>query len=271
MKLEVLKNRILDTFPQSVRDRLWLGRRQAARILSGQAFPRPPKDRSSALALGNFGGFEVASRAGTADEAVISHSFEHDIFFPAVPEYVPAPNHLIVDVGAHIGTFALLAARKAGVVHAIEASRDSCQLLKINAALNGLSNIHCHHTALADQDGTATLFHDRGNWGHSTVADLSKDSEEVRALSLSSFFKLESIRECHFMKLNCEGADFPTLLSCSPETLRNTGCYLVLYHCDLWKQNSEDDLVRHFSAAGFSCAIRNKKTNRGWLVAVRED
>ena len=78
-------------------------------------------DKPSTLAIGDFDGFQVAYRKGTADELVVKHSFSHDIFFSGVPEYRPAEDHVIIEVGAHIGTFSILAASKAkrGHVYAI--------------------------------------------------------------------------------------------------------------------------------------------------------
>jgi hypothetical protein len=84
----------------------------------------PESSIGSAVDTGSFGGFEVAYRSRTTDEDVIAHSFDHDIFFTGVPEYRPAEDHTIIDVGAHIGIFSLLAASKVprGKVYAIEAS-----------------------------------------------------------------------------------------------------------------------------------------------------
>src|SRR5438046_1462116 len=71
-----------------------------------------PVDLNYRVAIGRFGEVDIAYRAGTSDEEVLKASFEHDIFFTAVPEYRLAPDDTIIDVGAHIGTFSLLAASK---------------------------------------------------------------------------------------------------------------------------------------------------------------
>ena len=64
------------------------------------------------LAIDRFGPFEVAFRRRTSDEEVVRHSFDDDIFFSNVSDYAPESDHIIIDVGAHIGTFSLLAASK---------------------------------------------------------------------------------------------------------------------------------------------------------------
>jgi FkbM family methyltransferase len=230
-------------------------------------------DRSSGVAIGSFGGFEVVFREGTADDSVIGHSFDNDIFFTGIPEYRPSEGHVIVDVGAHIGTFSLLAASKvggAGRVFAVEASLDSYNLLRINLAINGCGNAEARHLALADKEGTCTLFHDVGNWGNSAVAELSKSSETVECWTLGQFFDRSGIEHCDLIKMNCEGSEFPILLSTPTSVLERVDNALVLYHCDLWKENREEDLVSHLEVSGFDCAIRNRSEDRGWIIATRD-
>jgi FkbM family methyltransferase len=239
--------------------------RPLRRMLSRRA-----PDMPSAIAIGSFGGFELAFRKGTADELVIRHSFDNDIFFSGFP-YQPREGDVIVDVGAHIGTFSLLAASKVGggKVYAAEASLDSFNLLRINLALNRCRNVEARHLALADREGTCTLFHEVGNWEHSTVAKLSKSSETVDCCTLAQFFDHNRIEHCEFMKMNCEGSEFPILLSAPKALLERIDKALVLYHCDLWKQNSEADLLSHLEACGFDCAMRNRSEKRGWIIATR--
>jgi FkbM family methyltransferase len=227
-------------------------------------------DPSTLLKIGLFNGFEVAYRRGTADESVLDNSFDRDTIFAEVPEYQLSPADVIVDIGAHIGTFALLAASKVsdGAVYAIEACQDTYNLLRINAALNGMGNLYSHHLALADRNGACTLYHDAGNWGHSVVRPFSEDSETVECRTLQQFFADAGIETCSFMKLNCEGAEFPILLASPPGVLRRIGAMLVRYHCDLWSGNTEEDLIAHLRAAGFECKVRRRTGKRGAIVAV---
>jgi FkbM family methyltransferase len=232
--------------------------------------PETP-DKASNVAIGTFGGFEVAYRRATADEEVIKHSFDQDIFFKSVPEYRPTGSDVIVDVGAHIGTFALLAASKAprGRVFAIEASLDTFNFLRINVALNRAENIAVHHLALTDKNGPVTLYHDTGNWGHSVVADLSKVTETVEGVSLASFMERARIDRVQFMKLNCEGAEFPLLLAAPTALLERFDMVLVLYHADLWTKHTAQDLVTHLQASGLTCKVSQQTEKRGWILATR--
>ena len=123
-------------------------------------------------------------------------------------------------------------------MHAIEASRESFDLLKVNVALNKINNINTYHLALSDRDKICYLYHDVGNWGHSLVSKLGRISEEVECCSLQTFLDRNGIEKCHYIKLNCEGAEFPIILQSSKSTLQRFEVMLILYHNDRWSANS---------------------------------
>ncbi len=228
------------------------------------------RDNPSTIRIESFGGFEVAYRKGTADEEVIADILDRDIFFSGVPEYQAASDHVIMDVGAHIGTFSLLASRKVqrGKVYAIEPSEDSFNLLRVNVALNKAANILVHHLAITDRQGTCRLYYGKGNYGHSTVSPLSRYYETVKSCTLADFLENNEIDECHYMKLNCEGAEFPILLSTPRSVLQRFNTILVLYHRDLWSGNTETDLLSHLHSSGFNTTVRNRCEKRGWIIAI---
>ena len=232
-------------------------------------FKRPVFDIPSAIGIKSIEGFELAYRKGTADEDGVDR-FNQNVIFSRVPEYQSADDHVIIDVGAHIGTFSLLASSKVkrGKVYAIEASEDSFNLLRINVALNNATNISLHHLALADRQGTCRLYYDRGNWGSSTVSDHSRGYEIVKSCTLADFLESNKIDKCHFMKLNCEGAEFPILLSTLGGFLQRFDVILVFYHCDLWTSNTKTDLLSHLQSAGFSTTDGNQSEKRGWIIAI---
>ena len=218
-----------------------------------------------------FGEFRMFYRRGTADESVFKHSFKNDIYFAGVPEYKAQARHTIVDVGAHIGTFSVLAASKTpqGRVYAVEASRESFEYLKKNILLNKCANIIADNIALSDKNGEIKLFHDspKGNWGHTTVKNISVSYEKVRALTLEEYIRTKKIEGVDFMKTNCEGAEFKIFLGASGKTLEKIKLILILYHEDLAKNHNKNELIRHLRGCGFRTKIRYRTLNRGWIIA----
>ena len=217
------------------------------------------------IKLGYFGGFRIAYRDDTTDVDVLQHSFDNDVFYPGVPEYVPSIEDVVVEIGSHIGTFSILSSLKVGLVYSVEACLESFNLLCINMALNRCWNMRASHLAISDRDGECSLYHDSGNWGHTIVREVSSSEEKVISCTLKSFLKTNGITTCQFLKLNCEGAEFPILLSTPKDVLDRFETMLVLYHNDLWDKNTVEDLISHLD--GFDCVVRNKSIQRGWLVA----
>jgi hypothetical protein len=101
------------------------------------------------------------------------------------------------------------------------------------------------------------------------VSAQAATSETVECANLVTFLDRNKIDRCQFMKLNCEGAEFPILLTSPPSVLARFDCILVLYHGDLWTDGSEADLIRHLEAGGFTCTLRHQSERRGWIIASR--
>ncbi len=98
----------------------------------------------------------------------LSESYERRIYYSGL--YNPhlthlfkqflAPGDTVVDGGANIGYFSLLAAKcvgKDGHVHAFEPIPQTFETLNENIRLNGLSYIHTHRRALAEHTGDLCL------------------------------------------------------------------------------------------------------------------
>ena len=224
------------------------------------------------VGLGTFDGFEIAYRVSSVDIAVLWHSFSKDIFLREIPEYSLHPDAVVLDVGAHIGTFSLLVAAKAphGRIFAVEAARDTFNLLRTNVALNHLNNIFADHLALSDRTGMATLSHDPdGNYGNSITKQFSVSSEEVPCTTLSRYLDDREIRHIDLAKFNCEGAEFPILLSTGADVLQRICKMIILYHCDLVQGASASALTEHLAASGFETRIVNQSAERGWIIATR--
>jgi len=225
------------------------------------------------LCIKEVANFKICYRENSADENVLKHSFADDIFFRGVPEYRPKPDHIIIDIGAHIGTFSMLAASKVsyGCVFAIEACKSSFDCLKKNIELNNIKNIIPEHLAVYDNFGTIRLYHDlnAGNWGNTVVRGVSDRFEECPSDSLEDFMEHHNIECCHFLKMNCEGSEFKIILSTPEQTLRKIKILLILYHIDIANNYSENDLIRYLTKHGFYIRVRNKTEQRGWIIAIR--
>ena len=228
-------------------------------------------DKASKLKLKSSMGFKVVYRPGSSDVDVLSHSFENDIFLKSVPEYHPHISHTVLDVGAHIGDFSLLISQQVARVYSIEARRETFGLLKTNLFLNNATNVIADHVALSDRNGFCSLYlaKEGESWGDSTTFDFNGSAERVPCLTLQRYLFERNISRVHFAKFNCEGAEFPILMSADQSTLSNFDTILVLYHCDLVSGASQSMLQEKLWQCGFTTSIRNQSEDRGWMIATR--
>jgi FkbM family methyltransferase len=131
----------------------------------------------------------------------------------------------VVDVGANIGCFSLLASQlvgPAGRVIALEPDPQTFAQLEANIKLNNATNIAPYCLALGESCGEATIFR-HPNSLFSSLYDVvdghRTDAEEVviKSLTLEAFFNEHNIDQCQYLKLDCEGAEYAIVRSLSAE------------------------------------------------------
>lgn len=142
--------------------RLWLALRAAVELF----VPRPTLDRG----LDAVGFFALKDRLQTRrrslpggavlyfrpdDEKILAEVYEQGIYDPLRVE----EGSVVVDVGSHIGAFAVRAARAAGKgrVVCVEPAPANLALLRRNLAANGLGNVTVRACALSDAAGELEL------------------------------------------------------------------------------------------------------------------
>jgi FkbM family methyltransferase len=121
---------------------------------------------------------------------------------------------LVVDVGANIGYYSVLAARSGKEVIAIEPLRENLDFLYANLLHNGLLNVEVFPLALSDGSGISELF------GAATMASLvrgwGKQVEYQREfISTTTFDRLLSHRlnaVPTFIKIDVEGFEYEVLM-----------------------------------------------------------
>lgn len=143
------------------------------------------------------------------------------------------PQKTFVDVGAHVGTWALSYARKVPRVVAIEAERKNYYCLAAGVALNELWNVECHHAAAGSRHGgTVTLnvgVHDWSGFGGS-VGSFPINGETrpqvVAAIKLDGL-KLDNVG---LVKIDVEGHERHVLTGMR-RTLAGSGNPPLLLEC----------------------------------------
>ncbi len=203
------------------------------------------------------GGFAVRVRRLTSDERFVENVIVNREYTP--PGFEIQATDSVIDIGGNIGTFSLLASACAarGRVFSFEPEAENYALLVRNMAANGRTNVLVKRAAVSGGRGTVRLFTaDQGGF-HSVLADRAADShrfEEVESLGLKDIFDEYRIEHCHFLKLDCEGAEYDILYALPAEYYRRIDRIAMEYHGvedPAARRAQSDGLITHLERSGF--------------------
>ncbi|OGZ56434.1 MAG: hypothetical protein A3H64_01985 [Candidatus Ryanbacteria bacterium RIFCSPLOWO2_02_FULL_45_11c] len=131
------------------------------------------------------------------------------------PSFEIKPHDTIVEVGGHIGSFSVYAARNApqGRVVVYEPDPGNFTYLQKNIHLNKLSNITVKKMAVAAKKETRMFFPSTVNTAESSmyITKGQGQSIQVPTTTLSHIFEEHAVVSCDFLKLDCEGAEYEIL------------------------------------------------------------
>lgn len=118
---------------------------------------------------------------------------------------------IVFDIGAHVGYYTLLAARRVGpggYVYAFEPLPRNSAFLDRHIQINHLSNVTSYQVAVSDQSGSA---HFGGGQSSSTGRITSNGELEVRAATLDDMLDSGEVTPPSVMKIDVEGAEAAVL------------------------------------------------------------
>ena len=157
-------------------------------------------------------GFRVR---GPVDRAILHEIWAADAYRVRTLPFTP---NTVIDIGAHIGGFALLAATAwpGCRVIACECDADNLQLLKAN--VTGHPEIEVVEAAIVGADISEIEFHavadkagDNSGGGSCFIREPGSQAVRVPALSIVKLWQTRQLQTCDLLKLDCEGAELPIL------------------------------------------------------------
>jgi FkbM family methyltransferase len=125
------------------------------------------------------------------------------------------PGDVVVDVGAHIGYYTLLAARAVGpqgCVIAFEPEHGNFALLRANVAENNYSTVRCLQRALSNRSGEQTLYLSTANTGDHRLYE----SGDNRVTDVVAVYRLDDLvpelgPKINVVKMDVQGMELAVL------------------------------------------------------------
>jgi FkbM family methyltransferase len=175
------------------------------------------------------------------------------------------PDSIFLDVGANLGFFSLVLARRLhmqGHVHAFEPHPLLARLLRSSAYINGLQGaITIHEMGLSDTEGSTSFDYPEGHLGGGAIAASCgpKDGRitaEIRSLDdqMGSSFR------CDLVKIDVEGHEL-SVLKGMENTIRNSPAIKIMFEKLGHNTGSEAGIHDYLKGLGFSLyAVRANAT-----------
>ena len=241
------------------------GVRQPWSVVKNQLGWLPPGERT--LELRN--GLKFRCRANTADiNQAVAVGLARE--YPASLVETLPPGATVLDLGAHIGSFAILAARLRSdiTIHCYEPSSDNSRLLRQNLALNRLEGrVVTHRAAVSDGDGPVQLRVS----GPTDAFDVTAGrvggetaSEQVPAQTLRSILREIGAERLDLLKMDVEGSEYAVLES-SPDAVARCHIVVMEWHDDPRGRRTDEWLIARLRELQFDV----ERLRANLIVATR--
>jgi FkbM family methyltransferase len=175
-----------------------------------------------------FGDLEVLVRPHSEDLAIITGNHE-----PGVLEWFhPHRGELVVDAGAHIGSYSLRAALRGAQVIAFEPNPDTYRILLQNIELNHLDGIEPRCAALGSAAGTAEMVIPAVYLGRASIGRRLKGESTtvVPVARLDDELRANRHRPIDWLKIDVEGSEVDLLRGASEVLARTRRVILEVDH-----------------------------------------
>jgi FkbM family methyltransferase len=182
-----------------------------------------------------------------------------DAYEPKVTEYFLAivkEGDIVFDVGAWIGYYVLLAAKKAKHVIAIEADDKNCQRISRNIQLNGFSNVTVINAAAGEKSSYALLIQGAGSSMHKVYEiGSNRIGTTIKTEPLDDIISNMKIGEINILIMDIEGYEYFALKglqnSLRSHIVKNIICEI---HPSMLKEHglSKVDVLNLFYKYGYS-------------------
>lgn len=217
-------------------------------------------------------GLKIQARIASGDPGIVKEIWLCEIYAPfSFMEILDG--EVILDVGAHIGAFTLLAASAcpSSPIYCYEPMPENYEILLTNLRMNGIQNVKAYPTAISAVSGLRPLHIDETNTESHFLQDLGSDGFLVPTLTLAEVFRRHSIKRCGLLKMDCEGSEYEILFEASSAVLSRIGRISLEYHTSARiPRDYPARLVQFLESEGYDVTIIPDPIKHGLLYASRE-
>ncbi len=214
-------------------------------------------------------GIKFKTRAGTTDinEAVVVLSGKE--YPSALVDIAHLERPVVIDCGAHIGTFTLFVKNLNGSarVYAIEPLPQNLRLLKENLQLNAIRDVTVIEKALHSTSADLSLYVTDDDFDRASISstdDLNRRAVKVAATTLADIVNTHALRTIDLLKMDIEGSEYEILRSSFPILFETVRRLIMEYHITEDHPDGREELVNHLTSSGDFCLVYETKNLLGF-------
>jgi FkbM family methyltransferase len=184
----------------------------------------------------------------------------------------PKEGDRVVDVGAHIGRYTIIASKMVGSkgkVIAIEAHPANHEILKQNIALNKLDNVITLNYAVHSRKTMVKLYEPGQEEGFTiyntimtdrTLTSKNQKYIEVKADTLDSLLLENGIKEVNWIKIDVEGAEYEVLTGASNilSDNKDISCLIEIHNLGYENKNFYSPIIQLLESRNYKLLFEKK-------------
>ena len=212
-------------------------------------------------------GIKVKLRVNSTDLMAFTHVWLLHEY--SKPGFEIRRNDTVIDIGAHIGLFALFSSQfcKNGKIYCFEPVKENFDLLESNLNLNNIRNVVATNAAISTSTGVVTIYLNEDEAGHSMHVAGSKQIQ-AKSFSLQDVFDSNKLERCDFLKIDCEGEEYKIIDSLSTSYFDKIDKMCIEYHFADTKPNLLQDMIKKLRSS-YIIDTRNILPSIGFLYAKK--
>ena len=186
------------------------------------------------------------------------------------PDFKIKENDTIIDIGGHIGLFALYCNQftKTGKIFSFEPIKENYDMFCENVKNNGLENIILYNLAVTKTEGNIPIYLNNDESGHS-VFEKNTKVVNVESTSLKKIFDVNDINRCNLLKLDCEGSEYEIIESLPEEYFEKIDKIIIEYHFAEKYPILFRNLINKLESVSFTAKIEKSDEDMGLIFAQR--
>jgi FkbM family methyltransferase len=187
------------------------------------------------------------------DIGIVNEVCLHEVYNK--PGFEVRNGDLVVDIGAHIGTFSLLAAKNAAKVYSFEPYPPNFKVFEQNINENSCRNIIAINAAVTKENGHMDLnIATDSSGGHSIFWGAERDKIKVTTINFWEFIEKNGVNQIDLLKIDCEGGEYDILLNSERRDIRRIAKICMEFH-DIDEKRNHKTLVEFLDRNGFEVNV----------------